>query len=201
MESTLAWVVICSIDSRRSTDCRHVTKSPSPQLLLFPAPANRDACNPFRIRSYANCRVAYALVLRSSIFRTLFQVPYPATPLFATLAKTAGVCTNNSHSGTHPAVAQAWLTSLLPYFFTSFSHRKQHRLSGRRIRHRLQLRVLPAKRLRHLYLQSRQAVDDLQRIDAGLALKVIVGDHELTRSPLPDFPGPPNPAPQPFARG
>ena len=34
------------------------------------------------------------------VFRTFFQVPYPATPLFATLTKTAGVCTNNSHSGT-----------------------------------------------------------------------------------------------------
>jgi len=29
-----------------------------------------------------------------------FQVPYPATPLVVTLTKTAGVCTNNSHSGT-----------------------------------------------------------------------------------------------------
>src|SRR5260370_1537923 len=198
MESPLAWAVIFSIDSRRPTHCRHVTKIPSPQLLLFPALANRDACNPFRIRSYANCRVAYALVLRSSIFRTLFQVPYPATPLFATLAKTAGVCTNNSHSGTHPAVAQAWLTSLLPYFFTSFSHRKQHRLSGRRIGNSLQLRVLPAKRLRHLYLQSRQAVDDLQRIDAGLALKVIVGDHQRLPRPLPDFPDERNPGRQLF---
>jgi hypothetical protein len=47
----------------------------------------------------------------SSIFRTLFQVPYPATPLFATLmrflhperfygTKTAGVRTQNSQSGT-----------------------------------------------------------------------------------------------------
>ena len=35
------------------------------------------------------------------IFRIFFQVPYPATSLFATLTKTAGVCTNNSHSGTH----------------------------------------------------------------------------------------------------
>ncbi len=35
----------------------------------------------------------------SPIFRTLFQVPYPVSPLFATLTKTAGVCTNNSHSG------------------------------------------------------------------------------------------------------
>jgi hypothetical protein len=30
----------------------------------------------------------------------LFHFPYPATPLFATLTKTTGVCTNNSHSGT-----------------------------------------------------------------------------------------------------
>src|SRR6266436_7934898 len=35
----------------------------------------------------------------SSILRTLFQVPYPATPLFATLTKTAGVCTQNSQFG------------------------------------------------------------------------------------------------------
>jgi hypothetical protein len=42
----------------------------------------------------------------SSIFRTLFQVPYPATPLFATLTQTAGVCTNNSHSGTSPSLRQ-----------------------------------------------------------------------------------------------
>jgi hypothetical protein len=36
----------------------------------------------------------------SPIFRMHFQVPYPVSPLFATLTKTAGVCTNNSHSGT-----------------------------------------------------------------------------------------------------
>ncbi len=41
-----------------------------------------------------------------SILRTHFQVPYPATPLFATLTKTAGVCTNNSHSGTSSLQAQ-----------------------------------------------------------------------------------------------
>jgi hypothetical protein len=35
----------------------------------------------------------------ASILRTLFQVPYPVSPVFATLTKTAGVCTNNSHSG------------------------------------------------------------------------------------------------------
>src|SRR6266478_4192538 len=42
----------------------------------------------------------------SSIFRTLFQVPYPASPLFATLTKTPGVGGYSSHSGTlsHPNV-------------------------------------------------------------------------------------------------
>ncbi len=96
----LAWVVIYRRHLRQSPQCRHVTKIPSPQLLLFPALTNRDARNPFRIRSYANCRVAYARVILSSIFRTLFQVPYLATPFFATLTKTTGVRTNNSHSET-----------------------------------------------------------------------------------------------------
>ena len=41
------------------------------------------------------------LPLSSPIFRIFFQVRYPATPLFATLTKTGGVCTNNSHSETH----------------------------------------------------------------------------------------------------
>src|SRR5437588_5554095 len=31
----VASIVICSTDSRRATPCRHVTKIPSPQLLLF----------------------------------------------------------------------------------------------------------------------------------------------------------------------
>src|SRR6266446_2923799 len=44
----------------------------------------------------------------SSIFRTLFQVPYAVSPLLATLTKTAGVWGYSSHSGTH----QARVTSL-----------------------------------------------------------------------------------------
>jgi hypothetical protein len=36
----------------------------------------------------------------SPIFRIFFQVPYPVSPLRATLTKTPGVYTNNSHSGT-----------------------------------------------------------------------------------------------------
>ena len=54
----------------------------------------------------------------SSILRTLFQVPYPATPLFATLTKTAGVYTNNSHSGTHFAAPAPAIT--LKFFLFTF---------------------------------------------------------------------------------
>ena len=103
----LAWVAIFSTDSRRVTQCRHATKIPSPQLLLFPALTDRDACNSCRIRSYENCRVSTeypiyppTLLFSSAAFGTFFQVPYPVTPLLATLTKTARVCTNNSHSGT-----------------------------------------------------------------------------------------------------
>src|SRR5260370_39356719 len=42
----------------------------------------------------------------SPIFRIFFQVPYPVSPAIATLTKTAGVCTNNSHSGTHQSRVQ-----------------------------------------------------------------------------------------------
>jgi hypothetical protein len=50
-----------------------------------------------------------------SIFRTLFQVPYPVSPLLATLTKTAGVCTNNSHSG---ARSSSLATALKFFLFT-----------------------------------------------------------------------------------
>src|SRR5260370_26107334 len=39
----------------------------------------------------------------SSILRTLFQVPYPLSPAFATLTKTAGVWGYSSHFGTRPS--------------------------------------------------------------------------------------------------
>src|SRR5712672_4556532 len=39
---------------------------------------------------------------RSPVFRMFFHSPYAATPLFATLTKTAGVCINNSQIGTSP---------------------------------------------------------------------------------------------------
>jgi hypothetical protein len=42
----------------RSAVLRHVTKNPSPQLLLFPTLTNRDSRNSFRIRSYKKWRVS-----------------------------------------------------------------------------------------------------------------------------------------------
>jgi hypothetical protein len=53
--------------------------------------------------------------LSPPILRILFKVPYPVNPLFATLAKTPGVCTNNSHFGPptrHSSLATVF--SLLP---------------------------------------------------------------------------------------
>jgi len=48
------------------------------------------------------------------IFRTLFQVPYPASPLFATLTQTAGGGGFSSHCGSSPA--QSRETRLAPCF-------------------------------------------------------------------------------------
>src|SRR5229473_7117833 len=49
----------------------------------------------------------------SPIFRTLFQVPYPASPLFGTLTKTAGVCANNSQCGKFPLHSKGTLSPRL----------------------------------------------------------------------------------------
>src|SRR5260370_15509170 len=105
----LAWVVIFRRHHRQASSYRHVTKNTSRQLLWNLHLRDRDARNPFRIRSYENCRGSIQHshpVPLSPIFRIFFQVPYPVTPLFATLTKTAGVCTNTSHSGTHQSRVQ-----------------------------------------------------------------------------------------------
>src|SRR5207249_142567 len=57
----------------------------------------------------------------SPIFRIFFQVPYPATPLFATLTKTAGVGTNNSQIETSPFTAER--------NFHEFANRNNHSYS------------------------------------------------------------------------
>src|SRR5712672_2742468 len=74
----LAWVVIFrrhSIHSRLGDGPHH--SLPLSSTLLFHPPPSFPS---------------------SPIFRIFFQVPYPASPLFATLTKTAGVCTNNSQN-------------------------------------------------------------------------------------------------------
>jgi hypothetical protein len=78
----LAWLVTFSFHPRRAAPCRHVTKNPSPQLLLSCALTNRDARNSFRIRSYANCRVSPAFLLDVSGFPTC---RVHISPLSATL--------------------------------------------------------------------------------------------------------------------
>jgi hypothetical protein len=69
-------------------DRRHLRRSPQSRALARLFLFNIPTCN------LQTCQ--------RLLFRTLFQVPYPLSPLLATLTKTAGVCANNSHSGTHP---------------------------------------------------------------------------------------------------
>jgi len=57
-----------------------------------------------------------------SILRTLFQVPYPITPLFLTLTKTpgcVGILPNLEPADHFPLRPLSVVTSLLPYFLTS----------------------------------------------------------------------------------
>jgi len=86
----------------------------SKRLTVLPKPFKCNTCKK-RGAVASDCPPSLHSTL-PPIFRTLFQVPYPASPLFATLAKTAGVCTNNSHSGTRhsslaipPAGSILWL--------------------------------------------------------------------------------------------
>ena len=55
----------------RSAPPRHVTKNPSPQLLLFPTLTNRDSRNSFRIRSYKKWRVSPAFSSQPLDLQTL----------------------------------------------------------------------------------------------------------------------------------
>src|SRR5713226_3946926 len=88
----------CAVNYRRETRCafqfRHVTKPPATASPLQSALTNGDACNSFRIRSYANCRVSPAL------------------------------SSTNSHSGTYPLADHpglSWNGGCHSYCFKSFS--------------------------------------------------------------------------------
>jgi hypothetical protein len=144
-------IVIVSHIPRRSALSRHRDENTVTASPLDSALAKRDARNPFRMRFYENCRVAYP---RSSQFlkynfnfapigrsrqpnrinsrpffswtSALFHFPHRATPLFATLTKTAGVYTNSSHYGTPPrptAKRQLSISHSLVDYSDTFLHR------------------------------------------------------------------------------
>src|ERR1700694_421655 len=137
---------------------------------------------------------AYPLLHISCIFNLLrtplhfFALPKNSTLLFssdsALFAKKRGVGEGDNLL-TENIVRLSVLTSLLRYILASSW--KQHRLGGRTIGDGLEFWVLPPERLRHLYLRSLQDADELQGIDDGLALKVIVGHNKRLASPLCDF--------------
>jgi hypothetical protein len=111
--------VIASYYPRLASLSPHRDEKPVTASPLESALTNCDARNPFRMRSYENCRVAYphdSISRLPSLCRAkgpsvnplismrcaLFHFPYPVNPVFATLTKTPGVCPNSSHSGTGP---------------------------------------------------------------------------------------------------
>jgi len=62
------------------------------------------AIRPFRAASPTLPILSHPRISVPPIFRRLFQVPYPVSPLFATLTKTAGVWGYSSHFGTARSV-------------------------------------------------------------------------------------------------
>src|SRR5229473_7630724 len=70
---------------------RGTSFKPKAFLFLFPG----------ALFNSSRCLRASVAAAPPPIFRTLFQVPYPAIPLFAALTKTPGVWGYSSHFGTH----------------------------------------------------------------------------------------------------
>src|SRR5713226_3687158 len=120
----------------------------------------RENLKPFGINTYEKQGRGYRLwltkyskVVSSSILRTHFQVPYPATPLLATLTKTAGVCGNSSQFGT---VSPASL-------------RERFRVDSR---HQLQ-RILVVDLLQH-FIGHLETVNPPERVALAVILKIFV---------------------------
>ncbi len=76
--------------------------------MSFPSTLRRTpkshAIRPFRAASPTLPILCHPPVSVHPIFRRLFQVPYPVSPLFATLTKTPGVWGYSSHFGTARSV-------------------------------------------------------------------------------------------------
>src|SRR6266481_5090899 len=64
---------------------------------------------------------------------------------------------------------------------------EKHGLGGWSIGNFVELRKLAAERLGHLDLRALQDADELQSVDHGFALKMIVGDDKCFAGPLRDF--------------
>src|SRR5260370_9334462 len=122
----------------------------------------------FGINTYEKQGRGYRLWLTKcpkvvSILRTHFQVPYPATSLFATLTKTAGVCGDPSQFGT---VSPASL-------------RKRFHVDSR---HQLQ-RVLVVDLLQH-FIGHLETVNPPERVALALVLKILIAGVEAPELPL-----------------
>ncbi len=108
----MAWVVIDRRHFTQRASCEGFTQSGLREGPRRPARSPRLPTPLFPL---------FPLLLLSPIFRILFQVPYPATPLFGTLTKTAGVCANNSQCGRFPLHSKGTLSPRL-YSSSFFSH-------------------------------------------------------------------------------
>ena len=90
----------------------------------------------FRAPSFTSSVSSYPPVSPSPIFRTFFQVPYPASPLFAILTKTPGVWGYSSHFGTAravlptgtPYIIQVLSFHVLTHSFALFLHPQKDQL-------------------------------------------------------------------------
>src|SRR5258708_29050277 len=125
---------------------------------------------PFGINTYEKHGRGYRLwltkcskVVSSSILRTHFQVPYPATPLLATLTKTAGVCRVSSQFGTEPFSPPTRHSSL------PCSLRKRFRVNTR---HQLQC-VLVVHLFQH-FVRHLESVNPPERMPVAVILKILV---------------------------
>src|SRR5258705_3571991 len=150
---------------------------------------------PFGINTYEKQGRGYRLwltkcskVVSSSILRTHFQVPYPASPLLATLTKTAGVCGVSSHFGTeHPrrkcesggGVATSALFSLATrHSSLPCSLRKRLRVDTR---HQLQC-VLVVHLFQH-FVRHLESVNPPERMPVAVILEIFVA--RLQRPEIP----------------
>jgi hypothetical protein len=150
---------------------------------------------PARQRS-SRMPIPYSLSLYFSIscalFCTFLHSPniqlfyFQAIPHSASKNTTTGVGEEDKLPAENTA-QDSVVTSLPHYILASSSERKQHRLGGRSIGDGLEFWVLPPERLWHLHFRSLQDADQLQGIDDGLALKVIVGHHKRLAGALCDF--------------